>query len=106
MLRKTRQIGSLTQKIANMELIPLDPEPEQLVTKEDLRDDGLPLCTDDDVLQLYADTLNVMSGALAIDTFELDHQKKIKDTYRFSALRYPSKYLIVAKRTLDTLDAV
>ena len=77
-----------------------------ILTPDDLRDDGSPLETDEDVLQLYADTLNVQSGVVQLSSFEPDYQKKIHDIYRFSALRYPSKYLLVAKRTTDTLDAV
>jgi hypothetical protein len=60
----------------------------------------------DDVKQLRLDAVNVLEGRVDINTFDKKYQKKIKDYYKYSALRYGSKYGAVAKRTKNTLDII
>lgn len=71
---------------------------------EQIGDD--PLGVPEDVKQLRLDAVNVLEGRVDINTFDVDYQKKIKDYYRFSAVRYASQYGKVAKRTKNTLDII
>lgn len=59
-----------------------------------------------DVIQLQVDTVNVLEGRVDISTFTPGYQQKIKDYWRFSAMRQSVKEQNMAKRTTDTLDAV
>jgi len=76
----------------------------QTMGPEQIGDDvlGVP----DDVKQLRLDAVNVLEGRVDINTFDEAYQKKIKDYYKYSALRYGSKYGAVAKRTRNTLDII
>ena len=78
--------------------------PQNWIPPEQIGDDvlGVP----EDVQKLRLDALSVLEGTVPIDSFDSDYQKLIKDYYRYSALRYGSKYGAVAKRTINTLDAV
>lgn len=72
----------------------------------DVRSTQFPLEEDEDVLQLQADVLNVLEGRVDINTFPADCQNKIKDYWRFAAIRQNSKSNNVARRTGDTIDIV
>ena len=69
-------------------------------------DEEAPLEIPSDVLQLQADTCNVLEGRVAIESFPADYQQKIKDYYRFYGTRMYSQNPSFFKRTLDTLDLV
>ena len=71
---------------------------------EQIGDD--PLGVPDDIVQLRLDAVNVLEGRVDINTFDEDYQKKIKDYYKYSALRYGSRKGAVAKRTPNTLDII
>jgi len=75
-------------------------------TLEDFSSFGNATPKPDDVLQLDVDTLNVLEKRVPISTFDQEYQQRIKNHYRFSALRYPSKTQIVSRRSKDTLDIV
>ena len=60
----------------------------------------------DDVLQLATDMINVEEGRVALSSFPLAYQEKIKAFYQFSATRYTTDQTKIAKRTPDTLDIV
>lgn len=76
------------------------------LTKDDLQSTHFPLPVPEDVLQLQADTINVLEGKVEIESFPLDYQKKIRSYYRFSAVRQNSKSNNIAHRTCETLDIV
>lgn len=59
-----------------------------------------------DIIQLKLDTANVVEGRVPITNFTPKYQTKIRNFYRFSALRYPSDQPLLAKRTRETLEAV
>ena len=84
-------------------LYPLSSLP--LITSEDL-DDPYPFPTPPDILQLEADTINVLEARVSITTFALEYQQRIKDFYRFSATRQNSKSHNIAQMTSDTLDII
>lgn len=57
--------------------------------------------------QLYKDVCEVfIYHTKNIHDFPEEYQEVLKNAYRFSAVRYDSKYGKVAKRTTDTLDII
>lgn len=78
--------------------------PQQIISPEQIGDDilGVP----PDVKKLRTDAIDVLEGRVDINSFDEEYQKKIKDYYKFSATRYGSKYGMVAKRTINTLDII
>jgi hypothetical protein len=71
---------------------------------EQIGDD--PLGVPEDVKQLREDSVNVLEGRVDISTFDPAYQIKIRNYYRYSAVRYGSQYGKVAKRTRSTLEIV
>jgi len=63
-----------------------------------------PLPIPPDVLQLQADTINVLDGSVSITAFDPEYQEKIRNYWRFSAMFQTSKENNIAQRTKDTLD--
>ena len=86
------------------QLFSLSPLPP--LTPEDINGNPFAFVIPEDVLQLQADTLNVLEGRVDINTFDVDYQKKMKNYYRFSAIIQNSKSHNIAMRTPDTLDIV
>jgi hypothetical protein len=85
----------------------LEPfEPQDIGKATGVPTNTAPHCPPDDILQLQTDVLNVLEGRVKIETFDVVYQKRIKDFYRYSATVHLSKYPVIAKRTLDTLDLV
>ena len=78
--------------------------PQNWISPEQIGDDilGVP----EDVQKLRLDTLSVLEGRVPIESFDPAYQKLMKDYYKYSALRYGSRYGAIAKRTRNTLDAV
>ena len=62
--------------------------------------------TDPETQKLATDMINVVEGRVELSTFPPDYQKKIKSFYQFSATRYTSDQLVIAKRIRETLDLV
>jgi len=56
--------------------------------------------------QLQIDVMNVVEGLVALDTFPIDYQKKIRDYYRFYASRHTSKTPWTPPMIRETLDNV
>ena len=59
-----------------------------------------------DILQLEADTINVLQGIVALSTFTPYYQNKIKSFYRFSADRFRSYQNINIAKTYNTQDII
>lgn len=89
-----------------MESLPPDLDPKRPYTIADLIDDVNYLVIPEETLQLQVDTLNVLEQRVDITTFSPERQEAIRNYYRFSAFRQNSDSPKIAKRTLDTLDAV
>jgi hypothetical protein len=83
-------------------LLPLSPLPP--LTPEDIDYDPFPIAIPPDILQLQADTLNVLEGRVPITSFTSEYQDRIKDYYRYAAVLQTSKSHNIAQRTPDTLD--
>jgi len=77
-----------------------------LITTDDFNFNPFPLPIPPDVLQLQVDTVNVLEGRIAIESFPAEYQSKIINYWRFSAMFQTSKEQNIAKRTTDTLDAI
>jgi hypothetical protein len=86
--------------------LPPDLNPNQPLTKDNLRDDVNYLPIAEDTLQLQVDTLNVLYGYVAIESFTPERRKQIEDYYRFSATRQNSDSPKIAPRTTDTFDII
>lgn len=81
--------------------------PHPLVTSSDLlTHPRFPIPIPEDVLELQADVVNVFAGLVDISTFSEERQKKIKDYYKFAAVRITTNSNLIAARTNDTLDLV
>ena len=65
------------KKVVEQEIKPLP------LTADDLRGESLTAVARS-TLQFQADVINVMEGRVKIDTFSPDHQRKIKNYYRFA----------------------
>jgi len=59
-----------------------------------------------DVLQLQADALNVVEGRVSITDFDPEYQEKIKNYYRFAAIKQTSRSHNIAQRTINTLEII
>ena len=75
----------------------------QPLTKEDILWNPFALAFPEDVYQLQLDTLNVYEGRVPIESFSKERQERIKNYYRFSAIRQNSKSHNIAKRDMSTL---
>lgn len=77
---------------------------QQAISPEQIGDDvlGVP----EDVKKLREDIISVIEDGVDINIFPPAYQKKMKDYYRFAAIRYGSQYGKIAKRTLNTLDII
>ena len=58
----------------------------------------------EDILQLEADTVNVLEGTVPLSSFPKAYQKKIRNFYRFSADRFRSYQNINIAKEPNTLD--
>jgi hypothetical protein len=95
----------MVKQAKNSSLYQMEP-----LTPEDVSYPNYPIRTPEDILQLQADTANVVEGRVPLDSFDEDYQKRIKNYYRF----YGTRNLVggmqgtppVARMMRSTLDLV
>lgn len=76
----------------------------QPITPEEISDTPFALAVPPDILQLQADTINVLEGAIDIKSFPLEYQNKIRNFYRFSADQFTSTQNLKIARDRTTGD--